>query len=73
VANITYQTDFWCSNGSDEFTDDAQTSLIPDTVVAKGAIWRQRRHVGQDFADHMAEFEAEMADRVAFDARNRTP
>lgn len=73
TVDITYQTDFWCSNGSDAFTLDAQTALIPEILLVKGAVWRQRRHLGQEFADHMAECEAEMADRVAFDARNRTP
>jgi hypothetical protein len=73
VVNVTYQTNFWCSNGSAAFTLDSQTALIPESILEKGAIWRQRRHVGQDFADHMAECEAEMTDRIAFDMRDRSP
>jgi len=48
-------------------------ATIPDDVLIAGAVWRWRRHVGKDFADHVAEFEAILADRSKFDGGGRQP
>jgi hypothetical protein len=71
--SVSYQSEFWCSNGSAAWSADDETALIPEDAIAKGTIWRQRRHIGQDFADYMAEYEAAMADYATFDERARSP
>ena len=73
TATVNYQSTAWASNGTDRLQLDAETSLIPEDLLVKGAIWRQRRHVGQDFADQIAEYEAALADYAAYDARDRSP
>jgi hypothetical protein len=73
TAVVTFQSLHWASNGTDRLNLDAETALFPEDLLVKGAIWRQRRHVGQDFADQMAEFEAALADYAAYDARDRSP
>jgi hypothetical protein len=73
TSSVNYQSTAWASNGTDRLQLDAETSLIPEDLLVKGAIWRQRRHVGQDFADQIAEYEAALADYAAYDARDRSP
>jgi hypothetical protein len=73
TATIVYQSINWVAGGAPRMDADAQTALFPEDLLVKGAIWRQRRHIGQDFADHMAEFEAALADYAAHDARDRSP
>lgn len=73
TATVNYQSTAWASNGTNRLALDAETSLIPEDLLVKGAIWRQRRHVGQDFADQIAEYEAALADYAAYDARDRSP
>ena len=73
TASVNYQSTAWASNGTDRLQLDAETSLIPEDLLVKGAIWRQRRHVGQDFADQIAEYEAALADYASYDARDRSP
>lgn len=73
TATVNYQSTAWASNGTDRLLLDAETSLIPEDLLVKGAIWRQRRHVGQDFADQIAEYEAALADYATYDARDRSP
>ena len=73
TASVNYQSTAWASNGTDRLQLDAETSLIPEDLLVKGSIWRQRRHVGQDFADQIAEYEAALADYAAYDARDRSP
>ena len=73
TATVNYQSTAWASNGTDRLLLDAETSLIPEDLLVKGAIWRQRRHVGQDFSDQVAEYEAALADYADYDARDRSP
>jgi len=64
-ANII--TGAWCSNGSDAFAADSDTSLIDEDVFAKGLIAHWRRQKGMPYADHEAEFEASLAAAALFD------
>ena len=73
TATVHYQSTAWASNGTNKMELDAETALIPEDLITKGAIWRQRRHVGQDFSDQIAEYEAALADYAAYDARDRSP
>lgn len=71
--SVSYQSKNWCSNGSEAWEADDDTPLVPSDLVVKGTIWRWKRYVGQDYSDYLAEFEAALADRVSFEARDRTP
>lgn len=73
TVSVSYQSKNWCSNGSDGWTADAETPLVPADLVVKGTIWRFKRNLGQDFSDYLGEFEAALADRANFDTRARTP
>lgn len=73
TASVTFQSINWVSNGTSRMTIDADTALFPEDLLVKGAIWRQRRHIGQDYADQLAEYEAALTDYSAFDARDRSP
>jgi hypothetical protein len=73
TAIVNYQSTAWASNGTNRLALDAETSLIPEDLLVKGAIMRQRKHVGQDFTDQAAEFEAAFADYALYDAGNRSP
>jgi hypothetical protein len=76
TAKISYLSKNWA-------IDDAGTkpamvlaedrATIPDDVLIAGAVWRWRRHVGKDFSDYVAEFEAILADRSKFDGGGRQP
>lgn len=75
-ARVQYQSDRWASQGGtpvDRMTLDDDEARVPGDLVEAGAVWRWRRHVGKDFADHMAEFEAMLADRAQFDGGVRSP
>jgi len=73
TVTVHYQSTAWASNGTDRMNLDAETALFPEDLLVKGAIWRQRRHVGQDFSDQIAEYEAALADYATYDARDRSP
>jgi len=73
TATVAYQSLNWTSASSALFTADNQTALFPEDLLVKGAIARQRRHVGQDFADHLAEYEAALADYAMYDSADRSP
>lgn len=72
-VRVQYQTKNWVDGGGDRFTQDTQGALIPERLIELGATWRWRRHVGKDYSDHMAEYEAALADRAQFDAGERLP
>lgn len=71
--SVSYVTKNWCSNGTANWTDDANTPLIPDELVTKGTIWRFKRKSGQDFSDYLAEFEAILTDLAGTDMQDRSP
>lgn len=73
TATVIYQSLNWVSGNAARMTLDAQTALFPEDLLIKGAIWRQRRHVGQDFADQLSEFEAALADYSKYEMRARSP
>ncbi len=73
-ARVQYQSKNWATNGTKAaLTIDTDTSLISEDLLAMGAILRWRRHVGKDFADYLAEFEATLMDRAKFDSGTRLP
>lgn len=73
TLTVTYQSGNWALSGADVMTVGADAPLIPDDLLVLGALWRWRRHVGKDYADHMAEFEARLSARAAADSGARQP
>lgn len=70
-ASARYQSKNWCSNGSDAWAADSDTSLIDEDLMAKGLIVRWRRQKGMPYEDFEAEYEADLADIARFDDRSR--
>lgn len=74
TIRVQYQSKNWAKGGTATALEvDADTALIPETVLELGGIWRWRRHVGKDYSDHMAEFEAVLMDRAKSDGGVRAP
>lgn len=63
----------WTSAGGSVFAADAETTLFPERLLEMGAIWRYKRHIGADYSDYLAEFEAALADLARFDGMVRLP
>lgn len=72
TATVTYQSENWCPSGTALGTD-AEEALVPEDLIRMGAIWRWRRHLGQDIQDFLAEYESALADRAKFDGGIRSP
>lgn len=74
TIRVQYQSKNWVNDGaSDTLVLDADAAMIPETLLTTGAIWRWRRHVGKDYADHMAEFESVLLDEARFESGMRSP
>lgn len=71
VTSVRYQSKYWCSNGTDAWVADTDTSLIDEELFAKGLIVRWRRQKGMPFEDYEAEYEQALADIARFDDRSR--
>ncbi len=71
TITVAYQSNLWCSNGTDAWDEDTDTPLVPSELVIMGIIWRFKRYIGADFADHMAEYEAAIQDYAAAEGRVR--
>lgn len=72
-AVIVWQTRNWCDNGTANWQADTDSPLFPENLVTKGALWRMKRHLGLDYQDYVAEFEAALADYASFDDGMRLP
>lgn len=74
---VQYQSKRWvteeATNGFDTMTKDNQETPLSGTLIIAGAVWRWRRHIGKDFADYLAEFEALLADKARYDGGVRSP
>lgn len=71
TATVRIQSRNWCSNGTDEWTADTETSLVDENLMLKGLIARWRRQKGMPFEDYEAEYEADVADIARADDRAR--
>lgn len=70
---VQYQSKSWNGTNGEAWAADTDEPLIPGDLVAKGAVWRWKRHIGADFQDFLAEFEAAMQDFSRFDEGARLP
>ena len=71
TATVSTQTNAWCSNGTDEWLADTETSLIDEELFLKGLIVRWRRQKGMPYQDQEAEYEAALQNFATFDDRSR--
>ena len=72
TATVTYHSSHWCASGA-TWGSDSEAALIPELLIQQGTIWRWRRHLGQDYQDYLAEFEATLAELSKFDGGIRSP
>lgn len=72
TVTVAYQSKNWSATGT-SWGSDGETALIPETLIQQGAIWRWRRHMGQDYQDYLGEYEASLADLAKFDGGIRSP
>jgi len=77
AIRVQYQSRNWVVKANTDeaptLEADDDTTPLPEDALAAGAIWRWRRHVGKDYSDEMAEYEAVLADRAQFDGGVRRP
>jgi len=71
-AKVTYQSLNWCTGGA-IWAADSDVAFFPEVLIKKGALWRWRRNLGQDYQDHLAEFESALTELAAFDDGMRQP
>lgn len=74
---LSYQTKNWATDagGNGKASLEANTDverLSPDLLL-RGAVWRWHRHAGRDYSDHMAEYEAMLADYAGAEGGVRQP
>lgn len=69
----SYLSTGWTSAGGNTFAGDTETTLFPERLLEMGTTWRQKRHVGADYSDYLAEYEAALADEARFDGMVRLP
>jgi hypothetical protein len=67
AATLTYQSKAWLADGKDAITDDGDALLVPESLVALGAIWRWKRSKGLPYDDHLAEYEADLEAQMKAD------
>lgn len=71
TATVSAQSKAWCSNGTDAWVQDTDTSVIDEDLFLKGLIVRWRRQKGMPFEDYEAEYEAALQNFAQFDDRSR--
>ncbi|MGU3496099.1 hypothetical protein ACLBXM_18815 [Xanthobacteraceae bacterium A53D] len=72
-ASVSYQSINWAADDAPKLTLAGDTAVVPAPLLVSGAVWRWRRHTGKDFSDHLAEFEAQLADLARSDGGVRSP
>lgn len=66
-ARIRYVSRHWVAGGRAGIAQNADTLLIPERLVEKGAIWRWKRQKGLPHDDVLAEFEADLIAEIKAD------
>ena len=70
---IRYVSKSFTVAGQDKIIADDDRMLFPHRLLSKCLIYRWRRHIGQDYEDYQAEFEAMLETYAEFDVEDRTP
>lgn len=71
-ATVSYQSSAWGPAGA-KWGADGDVPLVPEQLMALGAVWRWRRQLGQDFQDYLSEYEAAISDYAKSDDGIRSP
>lgn len=76
-VTISYQSKNWAADAGGAakagMAQDTDVSLIPADLLTRGAIYRFIRHLGKDFSDYLAEYEAALADLAQAEGGIRQP
>jgi len=74
---VSYQSKNWAKDASGDakpvMDTDGDESFLPDELLQRGAIWRFLRHLGRDFSDYLAEYEAAIVDYAVAENGERQP
>lgn len=70
---LTYQSERWVKGNKTLLEQDGDEALIPERLLEMGGIWRSKRHIGADYSDYLAEYEAAITDLAGFDDMVRIP
>lgn len=72
-VTLTYQSANWVRPDKREMVADGDETFLPERLIEMGGVWRSKRHIGADYGDYLAEFEAAITDLAGFDDRVRIP
>jgi len=73
TVDVLYQSKNFIGQTKSVFSADDDVPSPPHEVIEKCAVYRWLRHVGQEYADYEAEYEATLRDYASFDIEDRTP
>ena len=72
-VTLTYQGTNWVRSDKREMVADGDETFLPERLLEMGGVWRSKRHIGADYGDYLAEYEAAITDLAGFDDRVRIP
>lgn len=72
-VTASYISSGWTSDNGTSFSNDNETTLFPERLVEMGTTWRMKRHIGADYSDYLAEYEATLQDFARNDGMVRLP
>jgi hypothetical protein len=67
-----YITNQWTASGGTEYQSDTDTSLLDDTTMILGTIWRWKQAKGMTYAEDFAKYERRIAELLQRDAAKPT-
>lgn len=72
TLTVFYVSKNWITGDRSTFAADSNIPLLNEHCLRLGAIYRWKRHIGDDYSDQMAEYEAVLAKTAEDDRRMRT-
>lgn len=72
-ASVQFISCNWVKGDKGRMTKNEEQSLVNEDLISRGALWRMRRHIGADYQDYLAEFEAMLSDMATADGGVRLP
>lgn len=66
-ATVRYVSNGWVVGGANAITDNDDTVIFPENLLARATIYRWKRQKGLPFDDLMAEFEADLDTAIKAD------
>ena len=76
TVTVEYVSDYWIldvdgTTAKALWSDDDDTSLLPDVLLILGAVWRWKQSKGLEYAEDMATYEREQERQIAADRMSR--